>query len=111
MNAQGAEPQPAKPSHHPGVTSGEQRHNRFLARVSSLNSGLCNTDISYLEGKVVLRATPGSIRLDVVAGHPAAPVRAYLLKTGHKEIASHRLEAIRRHLPGRASVPIVRLQP
>lgn len=108
MNAPGAKTDPVQ---KPFVSSGENRHTRFLARVCSLNSGLCNTEISYLEGRVVLRATPGSIRLDVVAGHPAAPVRAYLLKIGQKDIASHHLEAIRRHLPGRGSVPIVRLQP
>jgi len=111
VNAQSAIPQPAEPAQNSSVSSGEHRHKRFLARVCSLNSGLCNTEISYLEGRVVLRATPGSIRLDVVAGHPAAPVRAYLLKIGQKDIASHHLEAIRRHLPGRGSVPIFRLQP
>ena len=79
--------------------------------VARLQDNICTTEISYLDGRVVLRTTPGSVRLDVVAGHPAAPVRTYEIRTGHRALPSNRLKAIRRHLPGRGTVPVVQLRP
>ena len=90
---------------------GQAGHARFLALVSRLQGSICTTEISYLDGRVVLRTTPGSVRLDVVAGHPAAPVRTYEIRTGHKALPSARLKAIRRHLHGRGKVPVVQLRP
>ncbi len=91
MKAQRAKPQPAEPAQNPSVSSGENRHARFLARVCSLNSWVCTTEIPYSEGRVILHVTSGFIRLDVVAGHPAYPVHAYFLKISQKDIASHPL--------------------
>ncbi len=90
---------------------GRGKAKNFLSRVSNLNGGLLTTEVSYLDGKVVLRATPGSIRMDLVAGHPAAPVRAYLLKTRRRQTNPFHVQAIRGHLPGCGFVPILSLHP
>jgi len=70
-----------------------------------------STEISYLNGQVVPRGTPGSVRLDIVNGPLNAPVSIFDLKTGSATLKPPRIEQIQSHIPGGASVPVSTVRP
>jgi hypothetical protein len=93
-----------------GGAYGTRVHTAFEAEVQGLNRGL-STEISYLNGNVVLRGTPGSVRLDVVNGPLNAPVSIFDLKTGSATLTPARIQQIQSHIPGGANVPVFPVRP
>ncbi len=71
-------------------------------------------EVSYKDGKVVRYGTKGSIRVDIVVGHPERPERVPEYKTGGEanRLSSRRVHRIREHLPeGYKHIPIDELRP
>lgn len=71
-------------------------------------------EVSYKDGEVVRYGTKGSIRVDIVVGHPGRPERVPEYKTGSEanRLSSRRVHRIRRHLPrGYKHIPIDELRP
>jgi hypothetical protein len=93
-----------------GGAYGTRVHTAFEAEVQGLNQGL-STEISYLNGQVVTRGTPGSVRLDVVNGPLNAPVSIFDLKTGSATLTPARIQQIQSHIPGGANVPVFPVRP
>jgi RHS repeat-associated protein len=93
-----------------GGAYGTRVHTAFEAEVQGLNQGL-STEISYLNGREVLRGTPGSVRLDVVNGPRDAPISIFDLKTGGAQLTPARIQQIQSHVPGGANVPVLEVRP
>lgn len=94
-----------------GAAYGTRVHSAFEAEVKSLGNTNLTTEVSYLDGNVVKRGTPGSVRLDVVEGPLENPTAVYDLKTGSAKLTPKRIEQIQRHLPGDANTPILTIRP
>ena len=65
-----------------GPVYGTRVHSAFEGEVAALGRSDVFTEVSYLNGQVVPRGTPGSVWLDAVVGSPGAPTAIYDLKTG-----------------------------
>jgi RHS repeat-associated protein len=95
-----------------GAAYGTRVHTKFAELVKQNSRGRLQAEVSYREGIVVHRGTPGSIRVDVVRGNPQKPKEIYDLKTGSARLTSERIEQIRRHLPkGCENIPIREVRP
>jgi len=89
-----------------GAAYGTRVHSAFEAEVNALGNEALSTEVSYLNGKVVPRGTPGSVRVDVVNGPVDAPISIYDLKTGSAKLTPARVQSIQSHVPGGANVPV-----
>ena len=89
--------------------NGRLAHARFHEKISQLVGADLSAEVSYLHGLVVIRATPGSVRLDAVAGRLSMPNRVYEMKTGGKSLAMARIAEIRAHVPGGSAVRVVEI--
>ncbi len=73
------------------------------------------SEVSYRGGKVVDYGDEGSIRVDIVAGHPKTPQWIDEFKTGAHEdevLSQRRIDLIRKHLPkDYKNIPIHKLRP
>jgi hypothetical protein len=86
-------------------------HSAFEAEVDALGSANLATEQSYLNGNLVTRGTPGSVRIDVVEGPLDAPTCCYDLKTGSATLTPGRIRQIQGNLPGGADVPVIQIKP
>ena len=93
-----------------GGAYGTRVHSAFEAEVNGLGRGL-QTEVSYLNGQVVPRGTPGSVRLDVVNGPLNAPTSIFDLKTGSATLTPGRIQQIQSHVPGGSGVPVFEVRP
>jgi hypothetical protein len=93
-----------------GGAYGTRVHTAFEAEVHTLDRGL-STEISYLNGQVVPRGTPGSVRLDVVDGPLNVPVSVFDLKTGSARLTPTRIQQIQSHIPNGENVPVLPVRP
>jgi len=93
-----------------GPVHGTRVHSAFAAEVNALGNPNLSTEVSYLNGRVVPRGTPGSVRLDVVEGPLTAPTAVYDLKTGGATLTPARIQQIQQHVPGGASVPVIEIR-
>jgi hypothetical protein len=93
-----------------GGAYGTRVHSAFEAEVNGLGRGL-QTEVSYLNGQVVPRGTPGSVRLDVVNGPLNAPTSIFDLKTGSATLTPGRIQQIQSHVPGGGGVPVFEVRP
>jgi hypothetical protein len=89
---------------------GTKVHRAFEAEVRGLGNANLATEQSYLNGRLVPRGTPGSVRVDVVEGPLTAPTKIYDLKTGGAKLNSSRIEQIQQHVPGGSSVPVIEVR-
>ena len=94
-----------------GPTYGTTVHNAFQREVDALGNANLTTEQSYLNGNPVRHGTPGSVRLDVVAGPLDNPTSIYDLKTGSAKLTLARIQQIQSHLPGGSTVPITEVRP
>ncbi|MBI4604274.1 MAG: RHS repeat protein [Planctomycetes bacterium] len=94
-----------------GGAYGTRVHSAFEAEVNALGNPSLSTEISYLNGQIVPRGTPGSVRLDVVNGPLNAPVSIFDLKTGSATLTPARIQQIQSHIPGGANVPVFEVRP
>jgi RHS repeat-associated protein len=94
-----------------GAVYGTRVHSAFEAEVNALGNPNLSTEVSYLNGKVVSRGTPGSVRIDVIEGPRANPTAAYDLKTGQAGLSPSRVQQIQSHLPGGNKVPVHEVRP
>lgn len=94
-----------------GAVYGTRVHSAFEAEVSALGRGDLNTEIAYLNGDLVPRGTPGSVRLDVVEGDLNGPAAIYDLKTGSATLSPGRIAQIQSHLPGESDIPVYEVRP
>jgi hypothetical protein len=88
-----------------GPVHGTRVHSAFEAEVRALGRTDLTPEVSYLNGDVVRRGMPGSIRLDVVEGPLSAPTAVYDLKTGSATLTPGRIAEIRSHLPNGGRLP------
>jgi RHS repeat-associated protein len=65
-----------------GPQHGTKVHSEFEKLVDALGRDDLHTEVSYKDGKIVPRGTPGSVRPDVVEGPIEAPHAVHDLKTG-----------------------------
>jgi hypothetical protein len=93
-----------------GAAYGTRVHSAFEAEVKALG-GDFSTEVSYLNGQVVPRGTPGSVRLDVVQGQLTSPQAIFDLKTGSAQLTPQRILQIQQHVPGGANVPVTAIRP
>jgi len=95
-----------------GPVYGTKVHSAFESEIAALGRSDVFTEVSYLNGQVVPRGTPGSVRLDAVVGSPGAPTAIYDLKTGSAVLTPARVAQIQSHLPsGFQNVPVLELRP
>ena len=94
-----------------GPVYGSQVHSAFGTEVNALGNGNLTTEVSYLNGQVVPRGTPGSVRLDVVEGSLTGPTAIHDLKTGSATLTPARIRQIQSNIPGGANVPINEVRP
>ncbi len=87
-----------------GPVHGTRLHTEFAKQVKELSRGKIKPEVSYRLGEEVPRGTPGSIRVDAVAGKPEHPFRIWDLKTGSARLTSTRQQEILRHLPNRCAM-------
>lgn len=87
-----------------GGVHGTKVHLAFEKEVNGLMNPGLSTEVSYLRGKVVIRGTPGSVRVDVINGPIAAPVSAFDLKTGNAKLTLDRIRQLQQHIPGGVKV-------
>jgi hypothetical protein len=93
-----------------GGVYGTRVHRAFEAEVNGLGRDI-QTEVSYLNGRVVRRGTPGSVRLDVVNGPLDAPTSVFDLKTGSATLTPGRIQQIQSHVPGGSGVPVFEVRP
>jgi hypothetical protein len=93
-----------------GPVHGTRAHAAFQAEVKALGNANIATEQSYLNGRLVPRGTPGSIRVDVVEGPLNAPTSVYDLKTGGAKLTPSRIQQIQQHVPGGSSVPVIEVR-
>ena len=93
-----------------GAVHGTKVHTNFETEVHALGNANLQTEVSYLNGQVVRRGTPGSVRLDVVDGPTTAPNTVYDLKTGSAKLIPSRIQQIQNHIPGGANVPVIEIR-
>jgi len=93
-----------------GPVHGTKTRTAFVAEVRALGNANLTTEVSYLNGRVVPRGTPGSVRLDVVEGPLTAPMTIYDLKTGSATLTPARIQQIQQHIPGGANVPVIEIR-
>jgi hypothetical protein len=94
-----------------GPAYGTKFHSEFETEVNALGNANLSTEVSYLNGLVVLRGTAGSVRLDVVEGPLDAPTAVYDLKTGSATLSPARIQQIQAHVPGGNNVPVLLVRP
>ena len=94
-----------------GPVYGTQVHSAFEAEVNTLGKAHLSTEVSYLNGRVVPRGAPGSVRVDVVEAPLTAPTRVFDLKTGSARLTPARMQHIQSHIPGGNAVPILEVRP
>lgn len=94
-----------------GGAYGTRVHTAFEGEVNALGQGNLFTERSYLNGDLVRRGTPGSVRLDVVDGPLDAPISVFDLKTGGATLTPARIQQIQSHVPGGANVPVFEVRP
>jgi hypothetical protein len=94
-----------------GAVYGTKVNSAFEAEVNALGDANLSTEVSYLNGKVVPRGTPGSVRIDVVEGRTTNPTSVYDLKTGQANLTPTRIQQIQSHLPGGNKVPVHEVHP
>jgi RHS repeat-associated protein len=90
-----------------GGVHGTKVHTEFAKKVDPKKSGV-TTEVSYKNGDVVPRGTPGSIRVDAVRGNPARPQGVYDVKTGGAKLDAARKAEIQKHLPRRTTIREIR---
>jgi RHS repeat-associated protein len=95
-----------------GPIHGTKVHAAFAREVEALGRSDLFSEVSYLNGNIVRRGTPGSIRVDIVYGPSReTPMAIYDLKTGQAKLTSKRVAEIRRHLPpGYQDIPIIEIR-
>jgi hypothetical protein len=93
-----------------GPVYGTWAHSAFEAQVNALANSNLATEVSYLNGQVVPRGTPGSVRLDVVEGPLTAPSAGFDLKTGGATLTPTRIQQFQQHIPGGPNVPIIEIR-
>jgi hypothetical protein len=94
-----------------GPVYGTTVHTAFQGEVDAFGNANLATEQSYLNGNLVPRGTPGSVRLDVVEGPLNNPTAIYDLKTGSATLTPARIQQIQSHLPGGSSVPVTEVRP
>jgi RHS repeat-associated protein len=94
-----------------GHVYGTRVHTEFAAEIRSLRNANLSAEVSYLNGDVVPYGTPGSVRVDAVAGPLNAPHAVYDLKTGSAQLGPARIQQIQSHLPGGSGVPVYGVRP
>jgi RHS repeat-associated protein len=93
-----------------GPDHGTRVHSAFESEVNALGNTNLSTEVSSLNGRVVPRGTPGSVRLDVVEGPLTGPTAVYDLKTGSATLTPARIQQIQRHIPGGGNVPVIEIR-
>jgi hypothetical protein len=93
-----------------GPVHGTKVHSAFESEVNSLGNKNLSTEVSYLNGRVDPRGTPGSVRLDVVEGPVNGPTGIYDLKTGNAILTRPRIDKIQENIPGGAIVPVIEIR-
>jgi hypothetical protein len=93
-----------------GPVYGTTVHSAFQDEVDALGNLDLATEQSYLNGSLVPRGTPGSVRLDVVQGPLDNPTAVFDLKTGSATLTPARIQQIQSHLPDN-SVPVFQIKP
>jgi RHS repeat-associated protein len=93
-----------------GPVYGTKVHSAFESEVNALGNPNLTTEVSYFNGQVVPRGTPGSIRVDVVEGPLNAPTAIYDLKTGGATLTPQRISQIQQHVPGGNKVPVIEVR-
>ena len=92
-----------------GPTHGTRVHAALEAEIKALNRPDLLAKISFKDGVVVPRGTPGSIRLDVVEVSSSGKViTVWDLKTGGAKLSIKRIGEIQQHLPNQAPVHEIR---
>jgi hypothetical protein len=92
-----------------GPTHGTRVHAALEAEIKALNRPDLLAEISFKDGVVVPRGTPGSIRLDVVEVSSSGKViTVWDLKTGGAKLSIKRIGEIQQHLPNQAPVHEIR---
>ena len=95
-----------------GAAHGTRVHTEFSKQVRQISKGRLKTEVSYKNGRVVERGTPGSVRVDVVRGRPDKPKEVWDLKTGGARLSQQRVQQIRCHLPKKhQNIPIREVRP
>jgi hypothetical protein len=94
-----------------GGAYGTRVHSAFEREVNALGRSDLSTEVSYLNGEVVPRGTPGSIRVDIVEGPLKAPTAVYDLKAGGAKLTPDRIGQIQQHIPGGRNVPVMEVRP
>jgi len=69
-----------------GPTYGTAVHTGFANLIRGLKNSNLTAEVSYLNGNVVKRGTPGSIRVDAILGPVEAPTAVFDLKTGSAQL-------------------------
>jgi len=82
-----------------GAVHGSNVHAEFAKRVWALGDTRLHAEVSYKDGKIVPYGTPGSVRVDVVYGDPAAPTALIDLKTGGAALSKSRANALVKKSP------------
>jgi RHS repeat-associated protein len=94
-----------------GPVYGTYVHSAFQSEVDALGNANLATEQSYLNGNLVPRGTPGSVRVDVVEGPLNAPTAIYDLKTGSAQLTPARIQQIQANIPGGNNVPVIQIRP
>ncbi|MCC7001786.1 MAG: hypothetical protein IT357_06500 [Gemmatimonadaceae bacterium] len=91
-----------------GAVHGTRVHRAMEKILSAADEA---TEVSYKNGDVVKRGTPGSIRIDAIEGSMDAPTAIYDLKTGAATLTERRIRLMRKHLPEASKdAPIVEVK-
>jgi RHS repeat-associated protein len=93
-----------------GPVHGTRVHKAFEGEVDALGKPNLSTEVSYLDGQVVPRGTPGSVRVDVVEGPVTSPSGVFDLKTDGAKLTAPRIQQIQSHVPGGTSVPVTEIR-
>jgi hypothetical protein len=84
-------------------------HSEFEALVSVSESKYGFTaEVSYMNGSLVNRGTPGASRADAIYGPLTAPIAAYDLKTGWSYMSVGQAKAYGANLPAGTPFAIIR---
>jgi hypothetical protein len=94
-----------------GPVYGTRVHSAFQRVVQALGRTDLSTEVSYLNGQVVPRGTPGSVRLDVVEGPLTSPIKIFDLKTGSATLTPQRITQIQQNIPGGTNVLVDPIHP
>ncbi|MGA2280262.1 MAG: toxin TcdB middle/N-terminal domain-containing protein [Verrucomicrobiota bacterium] len=93
-----------------GAVYGTQVHSAFANEVRALGNPNVQSEVSFLNGKIVNYGTPGSVRLDVVHFAPNNQVlSAFDLKTGSATLTPQRILQIQQQVG--SPIPVNLLKP